>query len=248
MHTDFHGIYPMLYTFYDATGALDRAAFVRQVDACIESGVHGIALLGIVGEYNKLDVREKMQIVEWAMEAVRGRVPVAVTVSEPSERGQVEFARAVQRLRPRVADPAAAGDPQRARARVRAPVRRRRGGGRPAHRDPEQSGEPRRGAVRRGAARPPPQPPQRVPAEGRGTDPVRAAPARGHAGRVPHLQRPRRARTAGQRARRLRGPHPGAGSRGPPRPLLGPARVRATRRRRHKANACTRTCCRCSPT
>lgn len=100
MHTDFHGIYPMLYTFYDATGALDRAAFVRQVDACIESGVHGIALLGIVGEYNKLDVREKMQIVEWAMEAARGRVPVAVTVSEPSERGQVEFARAVERLHP----------------------------------------------------------------------------------------------------------------------------------------------------
>jgi 4-hydroxy-tetrahydrodipicolinate synthase len=100
VHTDFHGIYPMLYTFYDATGALDRAVFARQVDACIESGVHGIALLGIVGEYNKLDVREKVQIVEWAMEAVRGRVPVAVTVSEPSERGQVDFARAVQRLDP----------------------------------------------------------------------------------------------------------------------------------------------------
>lgn len=100
MHTDFHGIYPMLYTFYARDGALDRAAFVRQVDACIAGGVHGIALLGIVGEYNKLDVREKMQIVEWAMEAVRGRVPVAVTVSEPSERGQVEFARAVQRLHP----------------------------------------------------------------------------------------------------------------------------------------------------
>lgn len=100
MHTDFHGIYPMLYTFYTKDGALDRAAFFRQVDACIAGGVHGIALLGIVGEYNKLDVGEKMQVVEWAMEAVRGRVPVAVTVSEPSERGQVEFARAVQRLRP----------------------------------------------------------------------------------------------------------------------------------------------------
>jgi 4-hydroxy-tetrahydrodipicolinate synthase len=100
MHTDFHGLYPMLYTFYDADGALDRAAFERQVDACIAGGVHGIALLGIVGEYNKLDVREKLQIVEWAMAAVRGRVPVAVTVSEPSERGQVQFERTVQRLNP----------------------------------------------------------------------------------------------------------------------------------------------------
>ncbi|MEY3272718.1 MAG: hypothetical protein RLZZ341_1619, partial [Pseudomonadota bacterium] len=31
--------------------------------------------LGIVGEYNKLDVREKLQIVEWTMEAARGRLP-----------------------------------------------------------------------------------------------------------------------------------------------------------------------------
>lgn len=100
MRNDFHGIYPMLYTFYDAQGALDRRAFERQIDACIAGGVHGIALLGIVGEYNKLDVREKMQIVEWTMEHVAGRVPVAVTVSEPSEHGQIAFARAAAALRP----------------------------------------------------------------------------------------------------------------------------------------------------
>jgi 2-keto-3-deoxy-L-arabinonate dehydratase len=100
VRNDFHGIYPMLYTFYDANGALDRRAFERQVEACIASGVHGIALLGIVGEYNKLNVGEKLQIVEWTMEAVRGRVPVAVTVSEPSKSGQIQFARAVLPLRP----------------------------------------------------------------------------------------------------------------------------------------------------
>ena len=100
LRNDFRGIYPMLYTFYDQHGALDRGAFERQVEACIAGGVHGIALLGIVGEYNKLSIREKMQIVEWTMAAVRGRVPVAVTVSEPSERGQIDFARDVQALQP----------------------------------------------------------------------------------------------------------------------------------------------------
>ncbi|MEO8855803.1 MAG: dihydrodipicolinate synthase family protein [Burkholderiaceae bacterium] len=100
MRNDFHGIYPMLYTFYDEQGALHRRALERQIDACIAGGVHGLALLGIVGEYNKLDVREKMQIVEWTMEHVGGRVPVAVTVSEPSEHGQVAFARAAAALRP----------------------------------------------------------------------------------------------------------------------------------------------------
>jgi 4-hydroxy-tetrahydrodipicolinate synthase len=90
----------MLYTCYGANGALDRRAHEQQVEACIAAGVHGLALLGIVGEYNKLDVREKLQIVEWTMEAARGRLPVAVTVSEPSQTGQVAFARAVAPLRP----------------------------------------------------------------------------------------------------------------------------------------------------
>jgi len=100
VHTDFRGIYPMLYTFYDERGVLERSGFEQQVEACIAGGCHGIALLGIVGEYNKLDIREKMQIVEWTMATVRGRVPVAVTVSEQSEPGQVGFARAVAALRP----------------------------------------------------------------------------------------------------------------------------------------------------
>lgn len=100
MPTSFRGIYPMLYTFYDERGAIDRTGLVRQIDACIAGGVHGIALLGIVGEYNKLAIHEKLAIVEWSLEAVRGRVPVAVTVSEQSEPGQVEFARAVAKLRP----------------------------------------------------------------------------------------------------------------------------------------------------
>ena len=100
MREDLHGIHPMLYTCYGADGALDRRAHEQQVEACIAAGVHGLALLGIVGEYNKLDVREKVQIVEWTMEAARGRLPVAVTVSEPSQTGQVAFARAVAPLRP----------------------------------------------------------------------------------------------------------------------------------------------------
>ncbi|MBA3507907.1 MAG: dihydrodipicolinate synthase family protein [Betaproteobacteria bacterium] len=100
MPAEFHGIYPMLYTFYDQQGAIDRQAFVRQIDACIGSGVHGIALLGIVGEYNKLNVREKFVLTEWAVEAIKGRVPLAVTVTEPSASGQIAFAREVAPLRP----------------------------------------------------------------------------------------------------------------------------------------------------
>jgi len=90
----FHGIYPMLYAFFQRDGQLDRGAMVRQVDACIAGGAHGIAILGLATEVGKLDVRERCALLDCVAEAVDGRVPQAVTVAEASISGQVEFARA----------------------------------------------------------------------------------------------------------------------------------------------------------
>jgi 2-keto-3-deoxy-L-arabinonate dehydratase len=92
----FHGIYPMLYTFFDAAGGLDRPAMRRQVDACIAAGAHGIAILGIVGEFNKMEVRERLAVLSCVAEDVGGRVPLAVTVPEPSVPGQIAFVRAAE--------------------------------------------------------------------------------------------------------------------------------------------------------
>jgi 2-keto-3-deoxy-L-arabinonate dehydratase len=92
----FHGVYPMLYTFFDADGGIDRGAMRRQVDACIKAGAHGIAILGIVGEYNKMDLRERLSLLECVAEDVAGRVPLAVTVPEPSIAGQIAFAKAAE--------------------------------------------------------------------------------------------------------------------------------------------------------
>lgn len=91
--TGFAGVYPILYAFFDPDGRLDRAAMRRQVDACIAAGAHGIALLGLVTEFYKLNEAEKREVVEVVAEAIGGRVPLAVTVSEQSVHGQIEFVR-----------------------------------------------------------------------------------------------------------------------------------------------------------
>jgi 4-hydroxy-tetrahydrodipicolinate synthase len=92
----FHGIYPILYAFFDAHGKVQRDALVAQVEAAVRHRAHGVAVLGLATETNKLDVRERRQILEWTAEALRGRLPLAVTVAEPSVHGQVEFVRAAQ--------------------------------------------------------------------------------------------------------------------------------------------------------
>jgi len=94
----FSGIHPMLFAYFDADGALDRAAMRRQVEACIRAGAHGIAVLGLATEVGKLSEHERRAIVEWAAEDVAGRVPLAVTVAGESVQAQVAFARAAAEI------------------------------------------------------------------------------------------------------------------------------------------------------
>jgi 2-keto-3-deoxy-L-arabinonate dehydratase len=89
----FHGVYPVLYAFFDSNGRLDSEAMRRQVEHCIGAGAHGLMALGLVTEVNKMDVRERMELVELVGSLNRGRVPFAVTVGEPSIAGQIAFAR-----------------------------------------------------------------------------------------------------------------------------------------------------------
>lgn len=76
------GIYPILYAYFDAAGRLDEAAMRRQVRLCLAGGAHGIAVLGLATEVNKLSAAEKRDVVRWAAEEIAGRVPLAVTVAE----------------------------------------------------------------------------------------------------------------------------------------------------------------------
>lgn len=75
------GIFPMLYAFFDAQDRLDRAAFRRQIDACIDAGCHGIAILGLITEVKALSPAERDTLVRWAVEDIAGRVPLMATIA-----------------------------------------------------------------------------------------------------------------------------------------------------------------------
>jgi len=94
--TDYRGIWPILYAFFTPDGRLDEAAMRRQVDYCVANGAHGIAVLGLVTEVHKMDVNERLHLVECVGDAIDGRAPYAVTIGEPSLEGQIRFARAAR--------------------------------------------------------------------------------------------------------------------------------------------------------
>jgi 4-hydroxy-tetrahydrodipicolinate synthase len=88
----FSGVYPVLYAFFDAAGRLDRAAMTAQVEHCVGAGAHGITVLGLVTEVNRMNEAERREVVAVVGDALAGRLPYAVTIGEPTVEGQVEFA------------------------------------------------------------------------------------------------------------------------------------------------------------
>jgi 4-hydroxy-tetrahydrodipicolinate synthase len=91
-HNGPQGIYPMLYAFFDRHGHLDRHATQRQVQAFVSNGAHGMAVLGLGTEVNKLSDSERRQLVDWVVEELADRIPLAITVNAPTVDAQVEFA------------------------------------------------------------------------------------------------------------------------------------------------------------
>ena len=89
----YQGIYPMILSFYGGDGELDTSPIAKQIEAFIKHGAHGVAVLGLATEINKLSLAERHQVVEASSLALQGRLPFSVTVGENSVKGQISFAK-----------------------------------------------------------------------------------------------------------------------------------------------------------
>jgi 4-hydroxy-tetrahydrodipicolinate synthase len=92
------GVYPAATTQFAEDMSLDIPATQRVQDALVKDGVHGLVLMGTVGEGNSLSAEEKRQVLSAAVEVSAGRVPVIAGVSELSTPLAAEFARDAERL------------------------------------------------------------------------------------------------------------------------------------------------------
>ena len=77
------GVYLITVTPFTDSGALDLASTDRMVDFCLESGVTGLTVLGIMGEATKLTAEESRAFVKQVLARAAGRVPVVVGASAP---------------------------------------------------------------------------------------------------------------------------------------------------------------------
>ncbi len=65
-------------------GAIDHAGIGTLMDFYINCGSVGVTLLGVMGEAHRMTDADAIRVVDSAMDAIAGRVPVIVGVSDPS--------------------------------------------------------------------------------------------------------------------------------------------------------------------
>lgn len=86
------GVYPAAVTHFAADQSVDVAATLKHVDAMIASGIHGLIMLGTVGENCSLEYGEKVDLLRATVGHVRGRIPVLSGVAEYTTRLACRFA------------------------------------------------------------------------------------------------------------------------------------------------------------
>jgi 4-hydroxy-tetrahydrodipicolinate synthase len=92
------GVFPAATTQFDRLLEVDLPATQRVQDALLRDGVHGLVLMGTVGEGNSLSAEEKLRVLAAAVEVSGGKVPVIAGVSEFTTATAVRFARDAERL------------------------------------------------------------------------------------------------------------------------------------------------------
>lgn len=94
----FEGIIAYPVTPFKADGGIDVAMLKELIDRLIDSGVHAIAPLGSTGESAYLSDEEWETAARSSMEAVAGRVPTVVGISELTTLGAIKRARFAERV------------------------------------------------------------------------------------------------------------------------------------------------------
>jgi 4-hydroxy-tetrahydrodipicolinate synthase len=96
MLSSWSGIFPAVTTKFHEDGRLDYPTMERHLNFLIESGVHGLVVLGSLGENVTLTPEEKQEVVRLAVGVSAGRVPVLSGVAETSTAMACAFAQRVQ--------------------------------------------------------------------------------------------------------------------------------------------------------
>ena len=90
MEVDWGGVYPAVPTQFKEDLTVDVAATQEHIEALLDGGVHGLIMLGTIGENTSLTLAEKVDVLRGAVAVAGGRVPVLSGCAEFTTQGACE--------------------------------------------------------------------------------------------------------------------------------------------------------------
>jgi len=88
---NWRGVFPAVTTKFKADYSLDFDAMATHLEFQIDAGVHGIIILGSLGENSTLETAEKLEIVRFFSRQIARRVPLIVCIAESGTREALEI-------------------------------------------------------------------------------------------------------------------------------------------------------------
>ena len=98
MNVTWKGVFPALTTQFAADQSLDLPATAKHLETLIAAGIHGVVLLGTVGENTALESHEKLEVLRELKRVARGRIPVLSGVAEYTTSLACRFAREAESI------------------------------------------------------------------------------------------------------------------------------------------------------
>ncbi|HUS95913.1 MAG TPA: dihydrodipicolinate synthase family protein [Hyphomicrobiaceae bacterium] len=89
---DAKGVYVIAATPFQDDGSIDEASIDSLTAYYLDAGVSGLTILGVMGEAQKLSESESLAVARRFINAVQGRVPVVVGVTNPGTPNLVRLA------------------------------------------------------------------------------------------------------------------------------------------------------------
>jgi len=92
------GVYVAMLTPFDAHGEIDERSLRQMTEFMIQQGVDGLFPNSTVGEFVRLDLQEKIRVMEIVVDQAAGRVPVTPGAADTHTNGSIRIAREALRL------------------------------------------------------------------------------------------------------------------------------------------------------
>ena len=98
LKVDWQGVYPAVPTQFNEDFSLDIKGTQKHVEALLSEGIHGLVMLGTIGENCSLSLDEKIQVVKATDEVNKGSVPLLNGIAEYTTAGACETAVAAAKV------------------------------------------------------------------------------------------------------------------------------------------------------